>query len=97
MKREPRRPFVLAEPPERVARKLKAEPGVWSLVATGDLDRARVLAQTAYRIREGKLAAFRPDPDGAFEAISTADTSRAEKVADVELYARYLPRGATPD
>jgi len=82
---------VLIEANEDVARKLRAEPGVWFLVGAGELDRARVMSQTANRIKRGELEDFRKTPAGQFDATSTADKSRKDKVADVELFARFIP------
>lgn len=82
---------VLIEANEDVARKLRADPGAWYLVAEGDLDRARVFSQTANRIKRGELEDFRAGSDGRFDATSTADQSRTDKVAEVELFARFVP------
>jgi hypothetical protein len=63
---------------------------------------ARVYAQTAYRIRcnylpndrgvRQGLKAFAADDTGYFEATCTADQSRDDQVAPVELSARYVIR-----
>lgn len=104
-----RRSQVLIESPEVTARKLRASPGQWFLIGVGHPDAehtleqvARVLTQTAYRIRlnyrqnergipQG-LKAFAADSRGEFEAQSTADQSRPDKIAPVELSARYVLR-----
>jgi hypothetical protein len=95
-----RRERVLIEPAETVAKKLRASPGVWHLIATGELADARILAQTAYRIRQNYrpdrqgilrgLRAFAADNRGEFEAISTADQRRPNQIAPVELSARWV-------
>jgi hypothetical protein len=95
-----RRDRVLIEPAETVAKKLRASPGVWHLIATGELEDARILAQTAYRIRQNYrpdrrgiprgLRAFAADDRGEFEAISTADQRRPNQIAPVEMSARYV-------
>lgn len=102
-----RRARVLIESPEVTARKLRANPGQWFLVGVGYPDEertleqvARVLTQTAWRIRQNYrrnsrgvpqgLKAFAADVHGEFEAQSTADQSRTDQVAPVELSARYV-------
>jgi hypothetical protein len=104
-----RRARVLIKSPEVTARMLRANPGVWFLIGIGDPDEdhtleqvARVLTQTAWRIRQNYrpndrgvpqgLKAFADDPTGEFEAQSTADQSRPDKLAAVELLARWMPR-----
>lgn len=74
-----------------MARKLRADPGEWFLVGVGELDRARVFSQTANRIKRGELEDFRKTSAGGFEATSTADKSRKDQVAEVELFARFVP------
>lgn len=95
-----RRDRVLIEDAATVAKKLKANPGVNHLIAVGDLSDARVLAQTAYRIRQNYrideqgirrgLKDFAADERGEFDATSTANQSRPNKVAAVELHAKYI-------
>lgn len=92
MQRAQRRPHVLIEKHSVVARKLKAEPGVWWLVGIGEKERARVLAQTAFRISKGTLKDFTQNDTGYFEAMATADQSRPDPIAPVEAYARYCLR-----
>jgi hypothetical protein len=82
---------VLIESNEVVAQKLRADPGRWYLVAEGGRDRARVFSQTAQRIKRGDLEDFQETPSGRFEATSTADRSRKDKIADAELFARFMP------
>jgi hypothetical protein len=95
-----RRDRVLIEPAETVAKKLRASPGQWHLVAAKPLEEARVLTTTAWRIRcnyrpnakgipQG-LRAFAADKHGEFEAVSTADQSRPNQTAPVEMFARYV-------
>ncbi|MFD9374639.1 hypothetical protein ACFWBH_03700 [Streptomyces sp. NPDC059999] len=71
---------------DNAARALRARPGDWALVA----ERPAIgpASNFAYRIRTGKLAAFRPA--GAFEAHarSTGDEGAG-------VWARYV--GATAD
>lgn len=104
-----RRAPVLIESHEITARKLRASPGQWFLIGARDPDEdhtleeiARVMTQTAYRIRlnyrrnaqgvpQG-LKAFAADSRGEFEATSTADQGRPNKVAAVELSARWVLR-----
>lgn len=101
-----RRGRVLIEDAFAIAKKLRANPGTpddevgWHLSGIGQLDEARVLAQTAYRIRlnyrpdeRGRrrgLRAFAADETGYFEAISTANQSRPDPVAPVELFVRFV-------
>jgi hypothetical protein len=90
MPKPPRRAHVLIERNVVVAQKLRAEPGTWWLVGYGDKDRAKVMAQTAFRINQGDLRAFAADDAGFFEAVATADQSRPGALAPVEAYARYV-------
>ena len=70
------------------------------MIAIGELEDARILAQTAYRIRQNYrpdrngiirgLRAFAADEHGEFEAISTADQRRPNKIAPVEMSARFV-------
>lgn len=107
-----RRDRVLIEPAETVAKKLRANPGRpddlvgWHVIAAKPLKDARVLAQTAYRIRcnyrpdvkgvpQG-LRAFQADEHGEFEAVSTANQSRPNQIAPVELHARYVLTDGEP-
>jgi len=104
-----RRARVLIESHETTARKLRAASGQWFLIGVGEPDEdhtleqvARVLAQTAYRIRlnylpnargvRQGLRAFAADSHGYFEAVSTADQSRPKQIAPVELSARWVLR-----
>jgi len=57
---------LLAEPDNEVVKKLKANPGQWYCIAAGPVDVRHKYAQTAYRIRKGHRAAFRPE--GQFTA-----------------------------
>ena len=86
-----RRPHVLLYPNPEVAAWLREHPGEWFLVATGERERRRVLTQTAFRIRHGLLADFSVGHDGRFEAVASADKSRPDQVADVEVSARFVP------
>lgn len=105
-----RRDRVLIESAESTARKLRANPGQWFLIGVGEPDEwntleqiARVLTQTAYRIRQnyrlddsGKrrgLRAFAANEHGEFEAQSTADQSRPNQRAAVELIGRWVEFG----
>lgn len=90
MRIQTRHERVLIEANEVVARKLRADPGAWYLVAEGPRGRARVYSQTAQRIKRGELDDFQETLDGRFEATSTADRSRADKIAEAELYARFV-------
>jgi hypothetical protein len=85
---------VLIEANEVVARKLRDDPDGWYLVAVGGRGRARVLSQTAHRIRKGELEDFPVESAGKFTATSTSAADRPDKVADVELYAKYVPSTA---
>lgn len=57
---------LLAEPDIEVVKKLKSNPGQWYAIAAGGTEARHKYAQTAYRIREGERAAFRPA--GTFDA-----------------------------
>lgn len=110
-----RRGRVLIKDPYIIARDLRAHPGLpedregWFLIGVGYPDEnysleqvARILAQTAYRIRQNYrpnergvrqgLKAFAADDSGYFEATSTADQRRANQIAPVELSARWVRR-----
>lgn len=86
-----RRAHVLLHPNPEIAEFLRAHPGEWYLVATGKREERRVLTQTAYRIRNAKLADFAVGPGEQFQARATADRRRPDPLADVEVYARFLP------
>lgn len=96
-----RRAHVLAEENHVVAKKLRASPGRWFLVAIGELDEARTLTQTAWRIRQNYrvnqrgrrqgLSAFSEDDRGYFEATASADQQRPDQAAPAELWARWVP------
>lgn len=86
-----RRAHVLIEPNATVAKKLRDAPNRWFLVGGGDLDYAKTLSQTAYRINRGRLEAFAKTPAGRFEASYTADTSRPNQVYPAELSCRWVP------
>lgn len=83
---------VLIEPNPDVATALRDDPGEWYLVGEGSIERARVFSQTANRIRKGELDDFPKGKTSWFEATSTADQSRPDMVAPVELYARFCQR-----
>jgi hypothetical protein len=51
---------LLAEPDAAVVAQLKANPGQWYAIAAGPLKKRHRYAQTAYRIKRGERAAFRP-------------------------------------
>lgn len=83
---------VLMEDAETVAAKLRAKPGRWFVVAAGDRDRLRVMLTTAWRIREGKLAAFRTDQyGGTYYARTLTSPTREHRVGDVEIKAMWVP------
>lgn len=92
-----RRSQVLIKPNPEVAAQLRSQPDQWFLVGVGDLNQARTLSTTAWRIglnyRDGKgLRDFTGDDCGYFEASATADQSRPNQKAPVELFARYCRR-----
>ena len=94
--REPgttRRP-VLSDAPEAVVARLKADPNTWYLIAHGDKRRLAVISQTGYRIRQGKIAAFKVDEKeaGRFEVQVSTDSGIPHRTAEVELYARWLEK-----
>ncbi|MFD8023702.1 hypothetical protein ACFV6G_25170 [Streptomyces lavendulae] len=73
----------------RTARALRERPGDWAHIS--DHDQKSQAANLAYRIRQGKLRAFRPA--GAFEA-----TSRTTDGTSGAVWARYVgtPEAASP-
>lgn len=77
---------LLAEPDNEVVKKLKSNPGQWFAIAAGGDEQRHKYAQTAYRIREGHRAAFRPA--GAF-AATVEHNSEWEDPA--ELRAMFKP------
>ena len=88
-----RRSRVLVAPAHEIAAELRRRGGddQWYLVAAGELDRAAVIKQTAYRLREGKLKAFPPSDSGHWEVRYTAKRDREDAVAPVEMVARWVP------
>lgn len=90
MKKEEKNTGVLAEPYEVIAATLRAHPGVWYLVGTGERDRLSVFGQTAYRIRRNRIAAF---ATGRWEVrVSSQQDGRPEGEA-VQMYVRFMPPG----
>ena len=77
---------LLAEPDAAVVTQLKANPGQWYAIAAGPVDKRHTYAQTAYRIKNGERAAFRPA--GRFTATVVVDM---EKSDPAELRAMYVP------
>ncbi|MGP3685714.1 hypothetical protein ACTVZO_13530 [Streptomyces sp. IBSNAI002] len=65
----------------RTARALRERPGDWAHISDHDLKTQA--ANLAYRIRQGKIRAFRPA--GAFEA-----TSRKTGESSGAVWARYV-------
>ncbi len=98
-----RRTQVLSKSNAEVAALLRSQPGQWFRVAGGPKERARVYAQTAYRINQnyrpdesGKpqgLSPFAADDTGEFQAVATADERRRDKVDPAEIRARWKPVG----
>lgn len=79
-----------------MAKKLRDAPNRWFLVGGGDLDYAKTLSQTGYRINRGLIEAFAPTPAGRFRASYTADTKRPNQIFPAELSAIFIPTGAEP-
>lgn len=77
---------LLAEPDNEVVKKLKANPGQWFAIAAGPVSERHKYAQTAYRIREGQRAAFRP----ASRFAATVEVNE-EWEDPAELRAMYVP------
>lgn len=85
---------VLLDEADVVARKLRANPGRWFLIAAGDRGRMRSMLTTAWKIRRGKLVAFRTDECGGYYKVATLTSpSRANKTADVEIKAMWCAGG----
>lgn len=85
---------VLLEEAHLTASKLMDKPGQWFVIAAGDQERMRVLLTTAWKIRKGKLVAFRNAVavnGGHFEARTLTSPTRADKAGDVEIKARWVP------
>lgn len=88
-----RRP-VLLEDADVIAAKLLANRGQWFVIAATEQARMRVLLTTAWKIRTNKLAAFAWVTrlhGGRFEARTLTSPTRADKVGDVEIKARWVP------
>jgi hypothetical protein len=68
---------------EAIAQELRSRPGQWAIVARGRS------AETATRIKNGTLAAFRPA--GTFEARTTGRKNASDQRCDI--YARYVGDG----
>jgi hypothetical protein len=79
---------LLAEPDAAVVTQLKANPGQWYAIAAGPVDERHKYAQTAYRIRRGDRAAFRPA--GQFAATVKVNDEWEDPA---ELRAMYVPDG----
>jgi hypothetical protein len=77
---------LLAEPDNEVVKKLKANPGQWYAIAAGPIEERHKYAQTAYRIRLGERAAFRPG--GQFKATVEVNPEWEDPA---ELRAMYVP------
>lgn len=90
----PERQPVLLEEADVIAAKLLANREQWFVIAAGGRERMRVLLTTAWKIRKGKLAAFHWVTNlhgGKFEARTLTSPTRANKVGDVEIKARWVP------
>ena len=77
---------LLAESDVAVVNQLKANPGQMYAIAAGPIDKRHTYAQTAYRIRRGERAAFRPA--GEFEATVVVNPEWEDPA---ELRAMYVP------
>jgi hypothetical protein len=83
---------LLAEQDADVAAKLKANPDQWFAIAAGPVKKRHTYAQTAYRIREGQRAAFRPAK--RFDATVVVNEEWPDPA---ELRARYVPTSPVSD
>lgn len=83
---------LLAEPDIEVVKKLKANPGQMFAIAAGPVDERHKYAQTAYRIREGERAAFRPA--GSFYATVEVNMEWEDPA---ELRAKFVPTSPVSD
>lgn len=83
---------LLAEQDVDVAAQLKSNPDQWFAIAAGPVEKRHTYAQTAYRIRRGERAAFRPA-----ESYAATVVVNEEWPDPAELRAKYVPTSPVSD
>jgi hypothetical protein len=88
----PRQRVLLEDSDETVAKKLKAEPGSWFVIALGPKDRRGSIATVGSRINTGTHRAFPHDDEGWYETTVRSNVKRWKQTAPVEMHGRWRSR-----
>lgn len=82
---------VLLKSPEDTVADLRASPGEWFIIAAGEIIRRQTFSQTAHRIKEGTITAFRlDDGDGHYETIVESKPQPGDTEPMSRIFARWV-------